>query len=250
MWTIVGWSESAAKNGLTVMDAIQDDHVTFVGDNVRPPEWAPHLVAEYGIGSGIARAQLRSPSLRQRWMQHEVRPLDVGAEPAASAGLLAAHLNMPIPLRPGEDVQAFADNANVAARDTVLAVLADGPVHPTSTGGVFTVRLTGTTTLAANALTRVPLTPDEVAPDGEYEIVGMRAESAGLIFARLILPSQPNRPGCIGADSANDADLQALFRHGRMGVFGRFTNQNIPVAEFFSVSADTAETVLLDVRKV
>lgn len=246
MTTGVAWSESAAKNGLVEVAAVPDaQHVPTSGDNVTVPPWASQLVGVMVIGAAAARAQLRSPSLRTRWGNFEIRPLDAGAEPEGTAFRHMLHPWAPLPLDPGEDVQAFVDNANTAGRDTVLAWLADGPVAPDNRP-FFTVRATGTTTLTAGVWGNVPLTFDETIPKGEWDIIGARVESAGALAGRIVTPGQFHRPMVPGSDGANDSDANAFFRAGRMGVLGKLRARSLPSVDVLSVSADAAQTVWLD----
>jgi hypothetical protein len=86
-------------------------------------------------------------------------------------------------------------------------------------------------------------------PAGSYDIIGMRAVSTGAIAARLVIPGFEWRPGVIAYDAVGDVELPR-FRYGNAGVFGRFTHDSPPTVDFLSVSADTSETVFLDVVKV
>jgi len=100
----------------------------------------------------------------------------------------------------------------------------------------------------ANAWTNGALTFSQTLPRGTYQIVGMRANSAGLRAARLVVPGYSWRPGCIGCDA--DSDLAAdRFRHGKAGVWAEFSHDAPPTVDFFSASADTAQVVLLDLIK-
>jgi hypothetical protein len=77
----------------------------------------------------------------------------------------------------------------------------------------------------------------------------MRAESAGAIAARLVLPGSAYRPGVIAYDAGSDVEIEK-FRMGNNGSLGEFSHQFIPAAEFFAASADTSEVVYLDVIKI
>jgi len=70
-----------------------------------------------------------------------------------------------------------------------------------------------------------------------------------LIAARLVFPGYSWRPGVIGRTSASQPDIE-IFRYGKFGVFGEFDHNRPPTVDFFSSSADTSETVYLDLVKV
>src|SRR5260370_10251596 len=86
---------------------------------------------------------------------------------------------------------------------------------------MFTARATGTTVLGVLVWTLVPFVLAESLPRGRYQVVGLRAQSAGLIAARLVFaggPSAqaPGRPGALGTN--NDRHPQhAMFRYGKLG---------------------------------
>jgi len=145
------------------------------------------------------------------------------------------------------NAQAAEDGAG-AQISNALAWLSDGPIAPV-TGIMRTVRTTCAITLTAYAWSNGALTFDQTLPAGRYQIVGMRAESTGLIAARLVTPASPWRPGVIGFDAESDVEPDR-FRYGRCGVFSEFDHDAPPTVDFLSVSADTAETVHLDLIKI
>ncbi len=248
MFTTVAWSESQDTAGvLTSVAGVSDAHVRVEGDNIVVPSYAPNLVAVFAIGATISQAQIESPSLR-RFVNIDVEPVNVGAEPIVPTPL-AAFFDHPIALDPAEPLRAWvAEAAAGAERETVLAWLADGPLAPVG-GEVFTVRATSTATLVAYAWTLGSLTFSQALPAGNYQVVGMRAESAGLIAARLVFVGGGPRPGCIGYDAAVDVSNPS-FRYGQLGVWGEFAHNEPPSVEFLSVSADASETVWLDLVRM
>ena len=105
--------------------------------------------------------------------------------------------------------------------------------------------------LATDELVVDTWTPQEMVlvdriETGRYQVVGMRAHSAGLVAARLTrLGGSPWRPGCLGVDAYTDIE-HPMFRNGGLGIWGEFQESNIPAVEFLSISADTAQEVTLD----
>ena len=73
----------------------------------------------------------------------------------------------------------------------------------------------------------------------------MRASSAGLIAARLVFSQYPWRPGCIASDTLGEQSAP-IFRFGALGIWGEFSHNTPPTVDFFSLSADTSQTVDLD----
>lgn len=249
-YTMVAWSQSAAKNGLTAVNALSDPgHVSSTGTKITVPAAATSLIGAYALGASVARAQLRSVSLRTKWGNYEVSPVVIAATPSATISDFPLNPSAPLALEPGEDLEAYVDNGNTIARDTLVALLSSDRIAPHSRA-FFTARFTGTTTLTAFSWTNVALTSDDAIPSGRYDVLGMRVNSAGAIAARLVIPGQWERPGVIAATAADAGSAQGRFRAGRMGVLGTFDHKSVPSIDVLSSSADTTETILLDLAKV
>ncbi|MGH2668422.1 MAG: hypothetical protein ACRDH5_04755, partial [bacterium] len=108
-------------------------------------------------------------------------------------------------------------------------------------------RATGATALVASSWTAVPLTFTEDLPRGRYQLVGLRARSAGLVAARAVFVGGPagQRPGCLG-NPTQQGVAHDMFRHGQLGVWGEFEDNEPPQIECLAVSADAAEDFHLD----
>ncbi len=244
--SLVAWSESQDSATLVNMAAVADAHVRVVGDDVVVPSFAPLLGAEYLVGVSATQAQIASPSLR-RTINLDLAPIDRTAEPAVPTPFLP-HFDHPIPLDAEEALNFLvAEDGVGAARSTGLAWLVDAPVVP-DTRPDFTVRTTAAVTLTTFTWTNGALTFSQTLPKGSYDIVGARAEAAGLLAFRFVLVGASHRPGGIGYDAALDLEHQGQ-RHGKWGIWGSFAHNTPPTVDFLSVSADTAETVWLDLVK-
>lgn len=247
-FTTVAWAESQDTSGvLTQVAALADQHVTVTGDDVKVPGFAPNLIGAYAGGATISLAQLSSPSLRAQNLK-DIAPINIAAEPTSPVAI-----NMfperPIKLTPAEALQALvAEGAAGAELEFVVAFL-EGQKEPAPSGEVRTVRATNGSTLVANAWTLGALTFTQQLAAGRYAIVGMRAQSAGLIAARLVIPGSEYRPGCIGTDAGGDIEYPG-FRNGELGKWGEFEHDTPPQVEFLSVSADTSQVVYLDLVKI
>lgn len=247
-FTMAAFSESQDTSAvLTEVAALPDQHLTVDGDDILVPDGFEYLMGVFALGANITAARLSSPTLRKRLMP-DISPLNVGAEPVSGLRLFEL-ATTPLKLTSGEGLRALvAEDTAGAERETVLVWLGDGSIE-TVTGPVHTVKLTGTTTLVANAWSLVPLTISQQLEAGTWRIVGMRALSAGAVAARLVIPGSPWRPGTVAYDDEADVEHRQ-FRHGNYGIWGEFSHSFIPQVEFLSISADTAETVYLDVQKV
>jgi len=246
-FTTVGWSESQDTAGvLTNVAALPDQHVTVSGDNIRVPA-LNQLVGYYALGTTITLAQLASPQLRRQALL-DIDPMDVSAEPG-SPPAFGHRMGSPITLETDEDLSALvAEAAAGAERESVFVWLADGPLASVS-GNIFTVRATSATTLTAYTWTNCALTFSQTLPRGRYQVVGASCIATGGVAFRLVFPGYSWRPGGIACDAVSDLPA-AGQRNGGWGVWGEFESTSPPTVDVLSVSADTAETVYLDLIKI
>ena len=244
VFTMIAYSESQDSATLVNVAALVDPHVRVVGDDIVVPSALPYVAGVYAIGSQLSRAQLVSPSIRRRYPL-EVTPIEIAAEPADPVKY-NSYFGSPIGLDADEalNFQAAEDGAG-AGRSTGLVWLCDGATTPISGEEMFTIRSTNASTLVAFTWTNGALTFSDSLPAGTYAVVGMRASSAGLIAARLVFSQFPWRPGCIGSDTLGEQGAP-IFRMGGLGVWATFEHNTPPTVDFLSVSADTSQTVDLD----
>jgi len=250
---LAGYTESQDSATLVNVAALADDLLTVVGDNIRIPASSPErpamnfLAAAYALGPNVTQARLVAPSL-ERLTRFQIAPIDVNAEPTYPLTISELWAN-PKALDPDENMQAqAAEDGAGATRATLLIWLADGPIQPI-TGEIFTTRVTGTTTLVANAWTRGTIVLDEELPVGRYALVGAFFVAAGLQAFRFRPIGSPYAPGAVGADAIGDSG-HSRFRKGGLGAWFEFTHNVLPSLEYLSNSADTAETGWLDLIKV
>ena len=248
-FTLIGYSASQDTSGvLTTTAALADPHVRVSGNDVSIPSDLSNVAGVYAICATMTRAALVSPSIRRRY-PFEFFPIDAAATPTDPWHFHDVAQQV-ISLDVDESLNfQFAESGAGAQRGSGLVWLSDGPITPDSNGEFFTIRATGTTTLATYAWTNCTLTFNDTLPAGTYEIVGMHAISAGAIAARLVIPQYPWRPGVICSTGVN-VFSGTQVRYGNYGVFGSFTHMTPPTVDFLSSSADTSQTVYLDLRMV
>ena len=111
------------------------------------------------------------------------------------------------------------------------------------------MRGTGATTLTVDRWSLVDVTWEQSIPTGSYVCVGLGAQSANCIGARLSFDNQSDRPGCVGMSSVENREHQ-MFRKGGLGTFGLFTSTSLPEVEFLADTADTTQEVYLDFVRV
>lgn len=233
--------------------ALGEQVLFFTGDDIRIPDDVSQIVAvAANIATAANRAELVSPSLR-RGAGFDIVPLnsltDGNVEPQSPALVLDLRQN-PIQLDPGESLNGLADaNPTAAADQSIIVWLADGPIEMVTGAQIRSVRATGAITAVAGAWTNGALTFARDLPVGNYQVVGLRAQGATLVAARLVFRGGSARPGCIGSDIESDDD-DLLFRYGKFGVFGEFHSNTPPTIDVLCNDADTAQELILDVVQV
>lgn len=247
-FSLVAWAESQDTAGvLTEMSAVKDQHITTKGDDVLVPSFAPNLMALFALGTTISRAQFSTPSLRERSLI-DISPLNIGAEPLSNPRIVD-YVAKPIALTPGEGARFLVAEGAAGLELGVGLAWLQGEAEAAPDGEIETIRCSSTTTLTANTWTLCELTLSQQLRAGTYAIVGMSAISAGAIAARLVIPGSAYRPGVIAFDAESDFGT-TYGRNGKLGSWGTFEHVYPPQIEFLSISADTAETVYLDIVKV
>ncbi len=251
-FTTLAFQQSIDPAGVftQVTPAGAEQSVTIRGNAIQVPTLAQIILAAAGVEIAVESfARFVAPSLRQLLLVN-VEPFSSAAAAAvtpASPHPLLDLRRTPTPLVPGEAL-TFELSSNPVAAQIQWGVLwlADGPVAPVA-GAIRTARATGATALVANAWTAVPLTFTEDLPRGRYQLVGVRARSAGLVAARAVFVGPPAgaRPGCLGTPLQQGLAHDA-FRFGQLGVWGEFEDIEPPQFECLSVSADAAEDFYLD----
>lgn len=113
-------------------------------------------------------------------------------------------------------------------------------------GPTYRLRFTATITAAAGTWVNGSMTPDSTLPQGMYAIVGMDAIGTNLAGARLVIPGSTFRPGCLARNAAGNI-ARPEFTSGELGIWGTFNSVNIPTLDVFSIGANTAQTIFLDV---
>ena len=248
-FTLAGFYENvdpaAAFNALT---ALADPHLTISGNAIRVP-LLNKIVAIAGMAESTVAPRMRlvAPSLRRR-TNHMVAPLNIVAAAAVTPNSPHRMVDLregPLNLIQNENLTCELLSNPAAAQDqSCLVWFSDGPITPIK-ADIFTVRATAAATLVAGAWTNGSITFDEDLPRGKYQVVGMRAESAGIVAARLVPVGNLWRPGVLGSLLVQNLE-HPMFRNGGLGVFCEFEDIEPPTVDFLSISADTAEVVYLD----
>lgn len=245
MFHLVGYTGTGVANTDVDMTPIADGLMTIQNGHFLPQSDARLLFA-YSGGLTQSRTRIVTPTLRQV-ASMQLRPLDNFAHPI-SFPAYARYFTNPLTLKALEEISVVMQNTSTAVCNALLG-LSLTPVMPAPQGNIFCLRGTGTTTLTALGWSQVAITWSDTLPSGNYVCVGLAAFSATCLAARLTFEGQWERPGCVGTDLVTSQEYP-FFHNGNLGAWGNFHSYRMPSLEFLSVSADTAQTVFLDLIRV
>lgn len=236
-------ASDAANTALTQLNALASEFETISNNGVVIAD-LPLVIGATAYSAHLSRAQFRAPSLQSP--DYPLLNAIMVARPSSSIEQRWADWRSgPLSVKPGEQLLAYEQHSTATEHVYVLALLADKVPAPVAQP-FRTVRLTGTTTLVADAWTPCTLTFDDQLPFGNYDVIGARFESASGIGYRLGVPGLGYRPGGPGLLDAVTPDKE-MFRAGGLGVWFTFKSTQTITADVLGTAADTAQTLYLDV---
>lgn len=205
-----------------------------------------YLAAVYGVGTSLGRIQAQARSFLP-WPYPDMVPTNRGSAFESPVRGIFQFAN-PRPMRVTEELDVFVvQNSGGTETEYVGVNFSDGPISSVPWVGGFTVHCTATKTLTAGAWTTCQITPDTNLPAYNYQLVGLRMQSATALFARIFPTSsfQQARPGCPAMQAYDQLDAP-YARMGASGIWYTFPQNVLPQVDVFATSADTTEDFWLD----
>ncbi len=260
----IAYYQSSNPTAFTAITNLTDDTMTKIDTTHYKVPSQNLVLASYGYGTILQQYQIKTPSLSGgNRLPIEIDDVDQTAtQPSKLTPNLVDFSAMPIPLVAGEGLEAdVITSGATAAGNFVVMWLGDG-MNDYVTGQYMPgVRATSSTTLTAHAWTNCTLTFDYSLPAGGYSVVGMRAESATGVAARLAFPELGPRPGVLAGTAYSvrqqfrttmnyERTFPAIAPAGQFISWGSFVQDSPPSVDFLAVAADTAEQVVLDLVKI
>lgn len=232
-------ASQASTTAMTNIAAAADPVASVNGNFLYVPV-LNNLIGAYSLGADNVRAQLQSPTLLAN-VPYDITPVDQNALPSTPLPILL-HPADPIKLTTDEPLSALVSQ-NGTAQVGVYVFLADGALAKVS-GEIFRVRATVSTGTTADAWVNAAMTLTNQLAEGNYNLVGCRAECVNAKAVRFVFPGGTNatRPGCPVSTSVTKPG-ERLFRNGELGVWGTFSNRVLPTVDY--VGNGTADTIVL-----
>lgn len=244
---LAAFAESIAPNDALInIAAVQDDTVFTSGDDIRVPGDLPFIMGVAGLNDtdGEVQMQVQSPSLR-RVTNINVIPFGLGQV----FGVVPEYdlfPENPIPVDADEAINFLSENSDaVGALNYGLVWFSDGP-QTLVNGASFPIRAVMSVTGVATSWINGALTFSTDLPVGNYDVVGMRAQAAGLVAARLNFVGGSWRPGCVGQVLDTAQNIMQL-RHGRTGIWGTFHTNTPPTVDILAAAAAITPEIFLDI---
>lgn len=234
---------SAAETEIAV---VQDNVIPISNNRLLPPE-DYGVIAVWSGGTTMDFSRINTPSLRNV-NAPPLFPVTRGTVPGSDPNVDDKRGN-PLKINALEEIMVTVlQSSGGAEMETVVLFLSQG-FEPAPRGNIYSIRGTGTTTVAAGAWSPCAMTWETNLPNGLFAVVGMQAQAATVIAARLNIVGQTPRPGCLGNASAG-LRTHLMFAEGQLGVWGRFRQTAMPIPEFLCAAADAAETVYMQFIQV
>lgn len=247
MFHLAAYSQSYNSAAETDLLPLQDDVLVIQNNHFLPQQDMQALFAT-GFGTNLTKARFTSPSLRQITTPF-VRPI-ISALIGGSRNRVARYLRNPLFFRGLEEISCLVtQNAGIAQQITTLLALSTGAPAPAPAGPMYVMRGTGATAVVANKWSFVPITWNDLLPNGTYSVIGLSGFSANCQAIRLQFIGQAWRPGCLGQTVAGDIE-DPIFQNGELGELGRFNTTTLPLVQFLANAADAVQEVYLYLVRV
>jgi len=251
VFSLVAWSESEDEAGEYKAKAAVADQIAITsGDILYIPDDVPNLIGAYAACGGTTEgaAYLQSPSLR-RTALYDIQPTQEGIKPSGAESL-RLHPENPIPLDPGEGMEAYVlSNPASAEVHTVVAFLSDGPIAPI-TGEIHPVKFTTSITETASTWKNGQITFRQTLPVGEYACVGAAMWGTSGVAFRFVPKGYGHRPGFIAHSSEGNRGNR-YQRHGHLGEWFRFHSLTPPSVDWLAcATSGTSQSGIMDLIKV
>jgi hypothetical protein len=205
------------------------------------------VIAAYGQGGLFDAMRMTTPMWRMISFP-EITPFAVVAAPPLVTPYMWLGANGPSVLM-NDEMGVQVSNLTAGILTATVGIWVEVNPRPAPGGMITPIRCTGAIVAAAGVWTNGVLTFTQQLPAGKYAVVGMFAVGANLIFARLIFPNQPTRPGCLGFVSKANPYLP-MQRFGVMGLWGEFHTYAPPQLEVFASGATATQEIVLDIVRI
>jgi len=240
---------ASVANGVTdtVLAAVADQAINVIDSRYQFPQSREILRAFAAVPDGTA-VRLSSPSYN-RGLQPVIDPIDADATPGGDLPAVVDYSRRGPDIPRLENFGPLVTRGGAGAADCFVTLWHTSGFQSAPAGKVVTIRGTGNANGASLAWRLGSFTPDQSLPNGRYAVVGARVTGANCLIARLVFPGQWDRPGVI-CNVSPSAWIYPQFRFGSGGLFGTFTNTNLPQVEIMGTGAVAAQVISLDLIQV
>lgn len=225
-------STLAAQAGYQVVNAVVDPLLPTTATEFQIFE-DYQICAAYAGGAANVRTRLTSASLALRGPP-QVVPFEGTLLAPKTPNFMEISSN-PIQLRIGENLHCDMESNSATLAACLVWLIRSNHDFSVPFHDLRWIRFTSTITSVAGKWASGPITLEDNLEGGDYAVFGMQVFFATLIAARLIFPSQVQRPGCLGQATA--VSRSAPFFWGGAGLWGVFNFLALPQLEVLDTSA-------------
>lgn len=238
----------------SVTNGVANVDMPLVNDSILTKQNNHAILSQQGqillavtLSADANRALLNTPSVRYVGLPSLV-PVNASATVPTNPAIYDM-TDAPLMIPAADEIAVSGTQDNAGAQTMFTGVLFGFGRRELPNGPRYRVRGTATITGSTGAWVNGSIVMDTVLPQGNYALTGLDVVGAGLFLARLIVPGASYRPGCLCRQSAGLAPAK-LFTNGTLGVYCEFNSVNVPNLEILQVSANTAQTVYMDVIRL
>ncbi len=218
--------------------AVADAHIKTEGDYIYIAD-LNKIVGFYALPGTLGeQVRLSAPSIRRVNPQY-ITDFETAVQ---STGIVrrAFFPNIGLSLIPGEGLECeqYVTAAEILTTIIFLAGVVPSPVQ----GNIHTIRFSTDPVRTAYGWSFAEITLLDPLPVGNYDVVGVRLETATGIAFRLVPVGGFHRPGGICAIDMEDEDVP-LQRYGGLGVWCSFVHGLVPGIELICSATAVKETI-------
>lgn len=252
MMTCIGFNKAAgtASASYETITGVADQSMPFGQSGTFLPQVPYKIRAAFIRYLHATQARLNSPWLRRNFLP-EIFPAEVAATVPDNPAFVYYDDYGPM-LQGGEGFTLEVSSDGTGGTRVQGVLFLDDVYSVPVSGQAFTMAYDVSVTTTAGVWTVATGTARQQLTAGTYEVVGIAASGTEASCVRLVYTGIGGaRPGCIPMSTYGNTYSPQIFRFGRMGSLGRFTQISQPQFEFLGFAGATETPVVyLDLVKV
>lgn len=205
------------------------------------------ITGAWASGAGLLAGRITTPTLRLI-SYPEVWPFNASATIPNLPPINEWGENGPLVIK-NDEVGFQVSQTSGGASQIYGGIWTEKDPRPAPAGWTTPIRCTGAITGVTSQWVAGPITFSQQLPAGRYAVTGFDVYGTALLFARLIFPNQPTRPGVVCQQAAGEYNWPQ-WRMGGKGLLGTFYTYAPPQLEIMQTGANTAQSLIMDIVRI